>query len=263
MRPTIAVSVALGLLVPAAACTTDSGTTTATQKAASLFSTSVTELQIEIDYAPNAAPYTGNEGPFGDPWDILRINLDGLFAAAPKTFVVDDALAKMDALDAAPGGPDYDTSEILAIAQTGRSAVDHDAVRGFYVLFLDGYFEQDGVRQDQVLGVSLGTTGVLAMFKPVIESTGLLVRKRVEQTTLVHELGHAFGLVNNGLALVDAAHQDGAHGAHCANPKCIMYWENMRGSSIAAYVAEQLGAASKVLFDEDCLDDAFAASQAK
>ena len=263
MRPTITVFVALSLLMQTAACSSDDGTTTATQNAASLFSARVTELQIEVDYAPGATPYTGDEGPLGDPWDILRINLDGLFQASPKTFVVDDTLAKMDALAAAPGGPDYDTSEILAIAKTERSAVDHDAIRGFYVLFLDGYLEQDGVRQDQVLGVSLGTTGVLAMFKPVIAGTGPLVRKRVEQTTLVHELGHAFGLVNNGLALVDDAHQDGTHGAHCANPKCIMYWENMRGSSIAAYVAEQLGAASKVLFDEDCLDDAFAASQAK
>lgn len=226
----------------------------------SLFSSATTTVDIEVDFAPGATPYVGSDGLFGNPWRLTRKNLEALFVKAPKTIVMDETVADMEALTAAPGGPDYTVDEILALAAEHRQGKDSAGTRTFYVLFLDGYFASDSGREAQVLGVSIGATGVLAMFKPVISGTGLLAR-RVEQTTLIHELGHAFGLVDNGLRPVDSAHVDREHGAHCTNDRCIMYWQNQVGSNLAAYIAQNVTREDAILFDEDCLDDAFAATE--
>ncbi len=70
---------------------------------------------------------------------------------------------------------------------------------------------------------------VIAMFKDVIASTNSLTNpntsRYVEQSTIVHEVAHAIGLVNNGISLT-SAHQDSPHGAHCTNDRCVMYYTN-------------------------------------
>lgn len=247
------------LLVAVTACADDGGTN-ASRQAKALFSNETTTVDIEIDFAPGATPYVGGDGLFGNPWRLTRKNLEALFSQSPKTIVMDETLADMEALASAPGGPDYTVDEVLALADSHRGGVDAAGTRSFYVVFVDGYFADDEGRQDTVLGVSIGATGVIAMFKPVIAGTGLLAR-RVEQTTLLHELGHAFGLVDNGLEPVDAGHVDREHGAHCTSDQCIMYWQNKVGSSLASFIAQRVTSEDSLLFDEDCLDDAYAAAE--
>jgi len=253
MRTFICLAAALGLL----SCGDD--TSASEERSASLFSSKVTDIVIEVDYAKGAAPYTGTESLFGaDLWQLVHTNVEVLFEGSGKTITIDDSLADMDELDPTPGGPDYDADEILALADRYRDTFDTPVLRSFYVIFLDGYFTEGGVRKSSVLGVSLGTTGVIAMFKPVIAGTGL-TNRRVEQTTLIHELGHAFGLVDNGLPPVDASHADHPHGAHCTNESCIMYYQNEVGASLSGFITARVNNGTSVLFDHDCLDDAKAA----
>lgn len=251
--------VLVALMFAVTACADDGGGD-ASREARALFSSATTNVDIEIDFAPGATPYVGGDGLFGNPWRLTRKNLEALFSESPKTIVMDETLADMQALDSAPGGPDYTVDELLALADSHRDGVDAAGTKSFYVLFVDGYFADKSGRQDTVLGVSIGTTGVIAMFKPVIAGTGLLAR-RVEQTTLLHELGHAFGLVDNGLSPVDAGHVDREHGAHCTSDQCIMYWQNKVGSNLATFIAQRVTSEDSLLFDADCLDDAHAASR--
>lgn len=248
----------VALMFVVTACADDGSD--ASRETRALFSSATTTVDIEIDFAPGATPYVGGDGLFGNPWRLTRKNLEALFSESPKTIVMDETLADMQALDSAPGGPDYTVDELLALADSHRDAVDAAGTKSFYVLFVDGYFADKSGRQDTVLGVSIGTTGVIAMFKPVIAGTGLLAR-RVEQTTLLHELGHAFGLVDNGLSPVDAGHVDREHGAHCTSDQCIMYWQNKVGANLASFIAQRVTSEDSLLFDADCLDDAHAASR--
>lgn len=250
---------ALALMVAFTACADDGGTNASRQSKA-LFSSATTTVDIEIDFAPGATPYVGGDGLFGNPWRLTRKNLEALFSQSPKTIVMDETLADMEALPSAPGGPDYTVDELLVLADSHRDGVDAAGTKSFYVVFVDGYFADGEGRQDTVLGVSIGATGVIAMFKPVIAGTGLLAR-RVEQTTLLHELGHAFGLVDNGVEPVDAGHVDREHGAHCTSDQCIMYWQNKVGSNLATFIAQRVTSEDSLLFDEDCLDDAHAAAE--
>jgi len=93
----------------------------------------------------------------------------------------------------------------------------------------------------------------------VIRSTGAhpngAVPKFVEQSTLIHEMAHALGFVNNGLPL-KTAHQDSAHGAHCSNPNCVMYYLNEGKSDMVNFVQQYILSGNTVMMDSQCLQDA-------
>ena len=104
-----------------------------------------------------------------------------------------------------------------------------------------------------MLGVSIGDTGVIAMFKPVIDNNSLSVQF-IEQTTLIHEFGHAAGLVNNGVDIV-IDHHDEDHGAHCNNDDCVMYYLNEGSSGLADFVRQYVTEDNPVVFGEQCIKD--------
>lgn len=207
-----------------------------------------------------AEPYTGEAGTTGDVWDLFRANAEALFAGRDKAFVIPTRLEEMQALDDVPAGP-YDYDEIVAIADAHRDRKSSGSVVSYYVVWLDGKYEKDGSEQAGVLGVNLTGTGIIAMFKPVIESTSVgplgAVERYVEQATLVHEFGHAVGLVNNGLPL-ESEHHDAEHGAHCSNEDCVMYWQVEGTSGMVDFVVRCVTSGDVVLFADDCLADAAA-----
>lgn len=236
-----------------------------------VFSSEYSQILVEVDYQDGAAPYTGSAG-FGlstrpDVWVILRDNLNELFldpttAQLSKSITTPSQLGQMEKLTGIVD-TDFSVADILELAGLYRDNVsgqtaDGSWVAAFYVVFLDGYFEDGNGRNEGVLGVSLGSTGVIAMFKPVIESTrsALTQSERfVEQVTLVHELGHALGLVNNGLDMVNP-HQDEAHGRHCANDDCGMFWLNEGAAGLGSFSNSLLGRTRNIVFDQDCILDA-------
>jgi predicted Zn-dependent protease len=225
---------------------------------ARLFDRSVTTVALEVDYATGAAPYTGGiGGAFGDTWELFQSNAERLFKDDGKTLEIPTTLAQMEELSDVPPGP-YTVDEILALADTHRDRPSAGATATFYIVFLDDYFDDGMGANTGVLGVSIGDTGVIAMFKPVIESTGTPLtpnlERYVEQSTLVHEFGHAVGLVDNGVSMV-APHKDDGHGAHCSNDKCTMYWLNEGASDAAQFARDYVVSGSSILFDDACLAD--------
>jgi hypothetical protein len=226
-----------------------------------LYTTAVAEIVVEIDYEPGAEPYTGSGLTSGDTWRLFGTNMNALFEAAPRTITYPTTLAGMEDIGAV-AGEDHDVDAILALAAAHRDDPSTRARRTYYVVFLDGYFLDGGERRTGVLGVAIGGTGVIAMFKPVIAGTGALTTdtpRLVEQTTLVHELGHVLGFVNNGLPMV-TEHQDEEHGAHCTNTDCVMYWQVEGTTAIVDFVTRRIGSSDVVLFGDECLDDARAAA---
>ncbi len=96
----------------------------------------------------------------------------------------------------------------------------------------------------------------MVMFKEVVagSSAAALVRKFVEQSTIVHEMGHAFGLVNNGVPMT-TSHQDSAHGAHCTNQDCVMYYLNEGAGDLKTFVQNYLISGQTVMYGSECLND--------
>ena len=74
------------------------------------------------------------------------------------------------------GDRDFTVAEILDVAQANRQETSSEARRTFYALWLDGYFADSTGRRSNVLGVSIGDTEVIVMFKPVISGLSFLSR---------------------------------------------------------------------------------------
>ena len=221
---------------------------------AGVFDPAVTTVTIEIDYESNSAPYTGPIAGFGDTFDLSVANLERVFAGK-KQLVLPRTLAGMQSIGVV-ADEELTVADLIALANAHRDNRGSATEQSYYVLFVSGHFADANGVYSGVLGVSIADTGVIAMFKDVIESSSGLnsIRRYVEQSTLVHELGHAIGLVNNGVPLT-SAHQDAAHGAHCTNESCVMYWQNEGVGGMTAYVTQYVLANDSILFRSECLAD--------
>ncbi|WP_168210307.1 hypothetical protein [Persicimonas caeni] len=180
-------------------------------------------LVLEVDYVSGHAP---------SPESIAQL-VDGLDGLVDKPggveVVLDEALAA--------GGDDdvWTLSRIDAVERdTFDLDVDAETIK-MHVLFLDGHYERD-TADTQILGLSWANRNVV-VFKERLDETCAndsgetlrrrgLVEKACQQTELAiwtHEVGHALGLVANGLPMVDD-HQDPAHPHHDHNDACVMHW---------------------------------------
>jgi hypothetical protein len=220
-----------------------------------LFSDAIDEVAVEIDYMDGAEPYTGPVGNRGELWTLFGDNMRALFPEDAYVLEYPSVLQDMDPIGGATQ-ESYTVDDLLGLADAYRDDPSEGSRATFYVVWIDGYFEDDEGVQEAVLGVSIGHTGVVAMFKPVIEGAAAapFVARFGEQSTLIHELGHAIGLVDNGIPL-STDHLDEEHGAHCSNDQCVMYWALESVSSVVQFAQRVQMDGTTILFDDDCLAD--------
>jgi hypothetical protein len=219
-----------------------------------VFASTTTNVVVEIDYEAGKQPYTGNQSGFGDTFAPTLANLDRLFSGT-KTLVIPTAVADMQNIGTV-SDEEITVADIAALATAHRDQQDTTDTKTYWVVWLSGHFADASGVQNQVLGVSIGDT--VAMFKDVIAATSSPLSpntaRYVEQSTLIHVLAHSIGLVDNGIPLV-APHKDAAHGAHCNNSDCVMYWLNEGASDATDFALRRLLGGGSILFDDACLAD--------
>ncbi len=266
---------ALMLSIFVTACSDD--VRTQYQDTRPLFGEGIARMNIEVDYQNNAAPYTQIDGSTATPWNLFQLNVEKLFSHNPRRIDIPARLDGMEDIGPAPL-KDYTANELLELAANYRDMPSATDIPSFYILFINGYYAADGARQGNVLGLSIGDTNTVVMFKPVIKKSAPdiagpaddLTRIFVEQMTLIHEFGHTIGLVDNGLPLT-SAHHDEADGKHCTNRKCVMYYLNEGARDLLEFAKDlELCLAQarspkeaddcRVAYGEECLNDAFSAA---
>lgn len=235
---------------------------------ATYFSTART-LTLEVFHEPGAEPYVGQvtseaPPPFGglDYWEMTPRNLETLFEGrlAPMTVTVPTTLEAMVALPP-QGRATWDTAAIRALAEQVRRHTPTATDAGLVVLFLAGTYASAGELRPDVLGVNVGGSPFVAVFKDAIRSTSPnpaselnLIPVFAEQVTVVHEAAHALGLVNNGVPLT-SDHQDLENGRHCVNPSCIMYFLNEGKETGRAFIDASIESGRLEWFGPECLAD--------
>lgn len=210
------------------------------------------EVHVVVYYEEGAEPYT-DRLPGVELWNLLKTNLEALFLGKTVIVKVPVSLSEMTKL-MPQSKSSWSANDVIDLSRN-YPVTTTDGVTKFQIFFLKGY--ADG--NSQVIGFHISNTRVMAIFKDVIKNSSSgpfqIVPKYVEQATLIHEMGHALGLVNNGLPLT-SSHQDEAHGAHCNNPDCVMYYSNEGASSMINFATKASQKGSTVMFDKQCLDDA-------
>ncbi len=226
-----------------------------------LWSRTITRVVIEVDYGPGAAPYVGSIPSMGDVWGIFSANARRLFQGSGKQLTIPTTLGEMQRIETST--TDFTLDDLVSLSRHNRNSLPTATTATFHVMILNGYFrDASGQRRTDLLGGNLDGTGVIVIFKPVVQSTeatgGQYAPAIVEQTTLVHEFGHAVGLVGDGLPAVHD-HEDHAHAHHCTSSTCVMNAWNEGGPAAVSFAARVASTGDAVMFDSDCLADTDAA----
>lgn len=213
---------------------------------------SANKIVVKVYYEEGAEPYT--EGPLIKYWSIFQQNINALFQnrAHVPTLIVPMTLAEMTKVESFNKST-WSIDDVLSTAKTVETANPAGTIT-FSLFFLKG----EASENSGILGFHINRTYTMAIFKDVIRNSGSgLVPIYVEQATVIHEMGHALGLVNNGVSM-RSAHQDTENGAHCTNPKCVMYWQNEGTTGLKNFAANIIANGNTVMFDSQCLQDTHA-----
>lgn len=226
------------------------------------FFSTMRDLVVEVAYEPQAEPYVG-EGfrPGTKTWDFVEANLAAVFRGrhTPVSLTIPKDLRAMREIPPQHQAR-YTNRAIVELAEQYREGRSSKTQANFFVIFLNGQYEEGGVANPKVIGVSLSGTTIIAIFKPSVTSAlngspdGEKLPKYLEQSTLVHEMGHALGLVNNGVPLT-RPHHDVEHGAHCTNNECVMYYRNEGVDELKKFVQRFISTGNLVVFGDECLQD--------
>ena len=122
---------------------------------------------------------------------------------------------------AASGKAVLSLNDIATIEKNNRTVYTSGSQLGVYFLYTDGNYSEAGV-----LGLAYRNTSMSILGKTIHDNSGGVTqasRTKLESTVLEHEFAHILGLVDIGSSM-QTNHKDAAHGNHCNNSSCLMYY---------------------------------------
>ena len=221
----------------------------------SIFYGSMTKMKVSVFYEPGAEPYTSNFILGKKAWDILEDNMSTLYTqrAQAVSFEIPKNLGDMNQIPV-QGTSVWDANSLKALGNSLASNISSGTNGEFTIIFVKGTYQGN----NNIIGVSLTGTTTIAIFKEVVTAItsgeAQDAKTYTEQFTIVHEMGHALGMVNNGVD-VKSNHHDAAHGAHCSNSDCVMNWVNEGGKEVLDFAARFIISGRNTAFGSQCLDD--------
>jgi len=112
-------------------------------------------------------------------------------------------------------------NDVIQIEKNNRTAFTSGNQLALYILYTNGNYTDNNV-----LGVAYKNTSVVLFGKKIGDNSGGIgqaSRTKLVATVAEHEIGHLLGLVDTGSPM-QTNHKDAAHGNHCNNSSCLMYY---------------------------------------
>lgn len=241
------------------ACTNSSDKTTNNEtqnnQVRQIFSDTNTEFTIKVAFEVGATPNTGAIGlTANDTWDITKTSYQALFQNhTGRLITVPNTVGAFTQI-ADQAKTTWTSLELITLGQSVSPAVPVVSNKATVaIIFVNGTY----LGNQNILGIHFSGYGFAFVFKDVVTSVGgtSIDQKYVEQGTVVHEIGHVIGLVNNGVPLT-SSHEDAAHPRHSSNSNCIMYWTVESSNSILSFLTNNILANRLNLFEVEVLNDA-------
>lgn len=202
-------------------------------------------MQIEIAYVEGFRPTT--------------TALDNL-----RTFLLERTLKEEVAFTyrslPSPGEETLTLQEIATLETENRTLYNDGRTLALYIYFADAPSEGDDPAEGLVtLGAVYRNTSMIIHESSVRELASrsvVITVSDVETTTLTHEFGHLFGLVDLGTPEVNP-HEDSAFSNHCNVENCLMRAELEFGSGFRAVMEKRSAKGLEGLpaLDAECLLD--------
>jgi predicted Zn-dependent protease len=212
------------------------------------------------DLHNNAVGFSANQLLSAGTYNSLKIEVQYMTGYAPDAAALNHLQSVLTAHLNKPSGITIVTKEIPASSSTTLSI---DQVRkveeenrtvfttgdqiGVYFLYTNGNFTENNV-----LGAAYRNTSMVLFGKKIHDNSGSLgqaSRTKLEATVLEHEFGHILGLVDIGSPM-QTNHKDAAHGNHCSNTNCLMYYASETTDILGFLVTGNIPA-----FDANCAAD--------
>lgn len=200
-------------------------------------------------------------------YDMLIVEIGYIAGFQPNSATVDNIKAFLQQRLNKPGGitviqneipsqgkNSYSPAELLSVESSSRSQKDTGTTITIFMFFADGDYASN-LSSLKSFGLTMSNSS-LTVFEKTIRSysgaSGQPSVVRLESTVALHELGHMFGLVNNGTSM-QSAHEDSAHALHCDNDTCLMYFNSDTSDGVARLSSGVL------TLNPNCLNDLKAA----
>lgn len=194
-------------------------------------------LNIEVDYMPGFKPD-----------DASISNLKSLLSAhINKPSGINISYKEIPA----QSGRALSLNDISQIESTNRSAFNSGSTIAAYVLFTDGEYAGNS-GDSKVLGIAYKSASTAVFGKTIHDNSGGVgqsSRIKLESTVIEHEFGHLLGLVDIGTPM-QTNHIDAAHGKHCKNSGCLLYYASETTDVLGILVTGSIPE-----LDADCIND--------
>lgn len=183
-----------------------------------LSATSFTSLRLELAYPEGFRP---TQTTIDLIESFLAERLD-----KPDGFTIVETVIDPSQTATAP----YDINEIVAIEDAHRTVFNNGDEIGVWMFFSDGVSESNS-GNSVVLGTAYRNTSMVIYEKTFIDlannSTTPINRTLLETSTMRHEFGHIFGLVNSGTPLTSDHEDLPENPRHCNVDGCLMFFQTV------------------------------------
>jgi hypothetical protein len=205
-----------------------------------------------------------------ETYPSLKVEIDFIQGFGPSLEAIDRCRSIWEKRLRKPGGIDFvidteipasqqkarwEIGDILALEAQYRGNYTGDAnnrnTATIWMVYLNGASEFDE-GTTRALGVAYGGSEIAVFRENLDRTTFPTTRDVVEGMVLVHEGGHLFGLVNNGLPMVNP-HEDPANPRHCVFDTCVMFHQIETGD------VTRLLTNPPIDYDLQCQTDLYAA----
>ena len=203
---------------------------------------------------------SANELLSGATYKSLKIEVQYMTGYAPDASALNHLQSVLSTYLNKPSGITILTKEISASSSTTLSIDQVKTIEeqnrtvfttgdqlGVYVLYTNGNFTDNNV-----LGAAFRNTSMVIFGKTIHDNSGGLgqaSRTKLEGTVLDHEFGHILGLVDLG-STMQTNHKDAAHGNHCSNTSCLMYYATDTKDILGFLISGNIPS-----FDANCIAD--------